>query len=71
MLLGICLCVSSHVFSQEQTAPSETVLTAKFGIKGGVNFTNLYVDNVKNENMRVGWNAGIFAKLPVTEGFSV
>lgn len=61
------LCVSA----QEQQTSMENGLRPKFGIKGGLNLTNLYVDNVSDEHMKVGFNAGIFAKLPVTRGFSI
>lgn len=42
-----------------------------FGIKGGINLTNLYIDNVTDENMKVGANVGLYAKLPVATGFSI
>lgn len=61
------LCVSA----QEQQTSMENGLRPKFGIKGGLNLTNLYVDNVSDEHMKAGFNAGIFAKLPVTRGFSI
>lgn len=62
---------SSNVCAQEQQAPGEPSMTAKFGIKGGLNLTSLYVDNVSSEHVKAGFNAGIFAKLPVTRGFSI
>ena len=43
----------------------------KIGVKGGINFTNLYVDDVEDENMKVGFNLGLFAKLPVARGLSI
>ena len=43
----------------------------KIGLKGGINFTNLYVDDVEDENMKVGFNLGLFAKLPVVRGLSI
>jgi len=62
---------ASHTFAQEQQTSSETSLSPKFGIKGGVNLTNMYVDDVSDEHMKVGFNAGFFAKLPITKGFSI
>ena len=61
------LCVSA----QEQQTATESGLRPKFGIKGGLNLTNLYVDNVSDEHVKAGFNAGIFAKLPVSRGFSI
>jgi len=46
-------------------------LRPKLGIKGGVNFTTLYSSDVSTSHMKTGFNAGVFAKLPVTRGFSI
>ena len=62
---------SSAVRAQEQQTTTESNLKAKFGIKGGLNLTNLYVADVSTEHMKAGFNAGVFAKLPVTRGFSI
>ena len=70
LTLGI-LAGGSAAFGQEQKAADESVLTAKFGIKGGINFANLYVDNVQNENIKLGGNIGFFAKLPIARGLSI
>jgi hypothetical protein len=61
----------SAAMAQEQQTTTESSLKPKFGIKGGVNLSNLYVDDVEDENMKVGVNVGVFAKLPVSRGFSI
>lgn len=40
----------------------------RFGIKGGLNASQFYVDqpNVEDENMKIGFNFGIFTKVPIT-----
>jgi hypothetical protein len=43
----------------------------KIGAKGGVNFSNLYTDNVDDENVLIGFNAGLFAKLPITKFIAI
>lgn len=43
----------------------------QIGVKGGVNLSNFYVDEVQDNNMKVGLNLGLFAKLPVTSGFAI
>ncbi len=58
------------VSAQVQQTSSEVSLTPKIGVKGGVNFTNLYVDDVHDENAKAGLNLGLYAKIPVTRGFS-
>ncbi len=46
-------------------------LAQKAGLKGGVNFTNLYVDDVDDENMKVGFNAGLYYRNDITENFAI
>lgn len=58
-------------FSQEQRSSGTGNLSPRIGVKGGLNLTNLYVDDVEDENMKVGFNLGLFAKLPVTQGLSI
>ena len=70
-LLSAAFLSGTAGFAQEQQTTSEHGLSPKFGIKGGVNLTNMYVKDVSDENMKVGFNAGFFAKLPVTRGFSI
>lgn len=36
---------------------------ARSGIKGGVNFSNLFIDEVDDENMRIGFHAGVFTQI--------
>ena len=57
--------------AQQQQTSAETKLTPKFGIKGGFNFSNLYVDDVKDEHVKFGGNIGLFAKLPLVKGLSI
>jgi hypothetical protein len=57
--------------AQEQKAAIDNSLSPKLGVKAGVNLSNLYVDNVDDENMKVGLNIGLFAKLPLARGFSI
>jgi len=71
LALGLILLAAPGIFAQEQQATGESTLTPKFGIKGGLNLTNLYVNDVKDEHIKAGFNAGFFAKLPVTRGFSI
>lgn len=63
--------ISVNVHAQEQQTSAESGLSPKFGIKGGLNLTNLYVDNANDEHLKAGFNAGVYAKLPLTKGFSI
>ncbi|MDF2190289.1 porin family protein [Paraflavitalea sp. CAU 1676] len=71
LLLAAFTGTLSAAMAQQQQTTTEKSLQPKFGIKGGVNLSNLYVDDVEDENMKVGVNVGVFAKIPVTKGFSV
>ena len=59
--------MSQVTFSQTETKTS----SPKFGIKGGVNFSNLYTEEVEDNNVLTGFNVGVFAKLPITETFAI
>ena len=43
----------------------------QWGVKGGVNFSNLYIDQAADESPRTGFHAGVYAKVPVAPNFSV
>lgn len=70
-LIAGLMITTRQAVAQEQQTTSESSLAPKLGIKAGVNLSNMYVDEVSDENMKVGLNAGVFAKLPVTRGFSI
>ncbi|HUH51367.1 MAG TPA: porin family protein [Flavobacterium sp.] len=59
-LLLSALCISAFAISSAQTEKS-------FGVKGGVNFTNLYTKDVDDNNMLISFNAGLVAILPITD----
>lgn len=42
----------------------------EFGIKGGINASNLYSSDADDENMLVGFNAGFYARLPITDNIA-
>ena len=46
-----------------------TVVGPEFGIKGGVNMSNLYSDSddINDENALWGFNAGVFAAFPIAD----
>jgi len=70
-LTTIAMTLCTMASAQEQQTTTENSLSPKIGIKGGVNLSNLYVDDVKDENMKVGINIGLFSKIPMTRGFSI
>lgn len=55
-------------------AISLVAVTAKaqyLGVKGGLNLSNLRLDDVDSENMRVGYHFGAFLNLPISDGFAI
>ena len=70
-VLAVLFGVAVSVSAQEQQTSMENSLSPKFGIKGGLNLSNLYVDNADDENLKAGFNLGLYAKIPVVRGFSI
>jgi hypothetical protein len=67
--LGLLLCagiisVLTVTNTQAQSAP-------RVGLKGGLNLSNLYVNDVNDENARIGFHAGIYTQLLSTEAFAI
>jgi len=52
---------------------SSTDLLAQMraGIKGGLNVSNLYVDDVENENTRFGFNLGFYGQVLSSDVFAI
>ncbi|CAN5471744.1 porin family protein [soil metagenome] len=70
-LCSLGIFVSVDGYSQQQEASGELRMTPKFGIKGGLNLSNLYITDVQDENVKLGGHFGVFAKLPITTGVSI
>ncbi|WP_276372560.1 porin family protein [Chryseolinea sp. H1M3-3] len=59
-LLGSASLLSSDVYAQ-----------IKGGIKGGLNVSNLYVDEVDDENARFGFNIGFYGQVLSSDAFAI
>jgi len=44
---------------------------AKAGIKGGLNLSNLYVNDTDDDQARIGWHAGFYGQLFASEAFAI
>lgn len=42
-----------------------------FGIKAGVNMSNLYIDDVEDENARFGFHAGVFGRAAASDAIGI
>lgn len=65
LFLSGIICLSFVSFTKAQE------LSPSVGIKGGVNFTNLYTEDVDDNNILTSFNAGLFFNLPVSSAVSV
>lgn len=74
-ILGVIanLVIAQDTYSTTTTTTTETVRTptARGGLKGGLNISNLYVDEVNDENARFGFNVGLYAQLFSSEFFAI
>lgn len=52
---------TAFVNAQMTTSPNPQI-----GVKGGVNFSNLYTEDVDDNNVLTSFNAGLYATIPLT-----
>ncbi|RNA63820.1 PorT family protein [Chryseobacterium nematophagum] len=72
LILGLSVTMGSLAFAQ--TTPTNTPSSSpiSFGIKGGMNVSSLSKDaSVDSQKSKIGFNAGVFANIPVASSFSV
>lgn len=46
-------------------------VNTEFGVKGGFNMSNLYTDDADDENILYGFNAGVYATLPISDFIAI
>jgi hypothetical protein len=75
LALSLGTLITGTATAQQQQTDAENSLSTKFGLKAGVNLSNLYVDedleSLDDEKTKVGFNAGMFLKVPIVRGFSL
>ncbi|MDP9959656.1 porin family protein [Chryseobacterium lathyri] len=70
LILGLAVTASSLAFAQQTPSSSSNPVT--FGVKGGMNVSSLSKDEgLDDQKSKIGFNAGVFANIPVAESFSV
>lgn len=57
----VLLVFSGKAFAQE----------SQIGVKGGLNLSTLSIDNNNDKNLKAGFHAGVFTKIPLTESFAI
>ncbi len=58
-------------FNFKSQAQVSDDLTPEFGIKGGVNFSNMYTDDVDDENVLTSFNAGFYSVFPINDFIAI
>jgi len=58
----ICMLINLSAAAQQSTG--------RMGIKGGLNVSNLFIDNVDDENARLGFHVGFYGQLFSSETFA-
>lgn len=71
LIFASIACVSFSLNAQETEKVADTNKSAEIGVKGGLNFTNLYADEVDDNNVLTSFNVGIYINLPVTNSLSL
>lgn len=70
LILGLAVTASSLAFAQQTPSSSSNPVT--FGVKGGMNVSSLSKDEgLDDQKSKIGFNAGVFANIPIAESFSV
>jgi hypothetical protein len=69
-LFGISF-LAIALFLVTNFAQAQDDTQARFGIKGGLNLTNLYIDDVNDEKAKFGLHGGLWMKAPVGEFFAI
>jgi hypothetical protein len=62
----LIMTASSTLMAQSHPNP-----TARVGIKGGLNVSNLYINDVNDENARFGFNGGLYGQILSSEVFAI
>jgi len=74
LILGIAVLSTSLAFAQTTTTTTKTTSSSdvRFGIKAGMNVSSLSKDgSLDDQKSKIGFNAGVFATIPVAESFSI
>lgn len=62
----IVLFITASVLSS-----NETFAQMRAGVKGGLNVSNLYIDDIDDENARYGFNVGVYGQIFSTDVFAI
>jgi hypothetical protein len=70
-LRNVYLLLCAGMLSMLAVTNAQAQQSPRVGFKGGLNLSNLYVNDVHDENARFGWHAGFYAQLFSNEAFAI
>lgn len=71
LILGIAMVSTTLAFAQT-AKPTTSSSSVRFGVKAGMNVSSLSKDEgLDDQKSKIGFNAGVFASIPVAESFTV
>jgi Outer membrane protein beta-barrel domain len=65
-ILTVCFVVSCAA-----TISNDLFAQMRAGVKGGLNVSNLYIDDVSDENARFGFNLGVYGQILSSDAFAI
>jgi hypothetical protein len=65
------LTIISALFVLGVSLEATAQMNARAGVKGGLNASNLYVDDVDDENARIGFHAGVYGQVAASEAVAL
>lgn len=68
---SVSLLLCAGLISAVTITNAQAQQRARVGLKGGMNLSNLYVNEADDENARIGWHAGVYAQLFSSEAFAI
>ena len=71
LFLTTMVCVAFLNITNAQTESNSQTPNPSVGIKGGLNFTNLYTEDVDDNNILTSFNLGLYANLPISSSVSI
>lgn len=70
-LILCALTIGLSQLSMAQEMESAKEYKVKFGVKGGINFSNINTNNVDDESVLTGFNLGVFAKHSINKYIAI
>jgi len=71
LVISAIFTVISQTSVKAQETNAITTNAPSFGIKGGINISNLSTKEADQDKMLTGFNIGVFAKMPITNNIAI